>query len=222
MMRIKVTFKSCLFTGRDDAGCSWRMQVIDWCTAAGSWSPQFPTSRHQRRTNHAQSTTDRSYATRHHILADIGIVHLLFLSYSFLYIMKGLGWLVALPLCFATSLPGLQEPLVSSDAGKKKLSLTSDLIGFHKNLTQIESISGNEKEVGDWLAASLKSQGYNVEKQYISKDPERFNVLAWPGKNRDAKVMLSSHIDTVSPIHPTMYRYVADVFERSHPSSPTN
>lgn len=113
--------------------------------------------------------------------------------------MKGLGSLlaafIASPLCFASHLPALQEPLVST--GKNKLSLTSDLIAFHKNLTQIESISGNEKEVGDWLADSLKSQGYNIEKQYLSKDPERFNVLAWPGKNRDAKVLLSSHIDTV-------------------------
>lgn len=107
----------------------------------------------------------------------------------------------ASPLGFASHLPAIQEPLLSAAAaagnGKNKLSLTSDLIAFHKNLTQIESISGNEKEVGNWLAHSLESQGYSVEKQYISKDPERFNVLAWPGSKRDAKVLLSSHIDTV-------------------------
>lgn len=109
--------------------------------------------------------------------------------------MKGLLALATLPLCFASH---SQEPLLVSASKKKSLSLTSDLIGLHRNLTQIESISGNEKEVGDWLAASLQSQGYNVEKQHISQDPERFNVLAWPGKTRDAKVVLSSHIDTVS------------------------
>lgn len=117
--------------------------------------------------------------------------------------MKGLGWLLALsasPLCLASHIPQQQEPLLPDNAGAagKKLSLTSDLIALHKNLTQIESISGNEKEVGDWLAESLESQGYSIEKQYISKDPERFNVLAWPGKRRDAQVLLSSHIDTVS------------------------
>ena len=84
------------------------------------------------------------------------------------------------------------------DAAYKHLDLTHDLFGFHKNLTQIESISGNEKEVGEWLANSLTSQGYQVEKQVLSKDPLRFNILAWPGSKREAEVLISSHIDTVS------------------------
>lgn len=93
----------------------------------------------------------------------------------------------------------IQEPLQPE---KKHLSLTHDLIGFHKNLTQIESITGNEEGVGEWLVSSLQSQGYHVEKQYVTKKPARFNVLAWPGKEREAKVLLSSHIDTVSvPYH---------------------
>ncbi|EME82928.1 uncharacterized protein MYCFIDRAFT_188143 [Pseudocercospora fijiensis CIRAD86] len=80
--------------------------------------------------------------------------------------------------------------------------LAHDLISFHRDLVEIESISGNEKPVGDWLAKSLQAQGYNVEKQYLSRQPERFNVLAWPGDVRDAKVMLTSHIDTVPPFIP--------------------
>lgn len=87
---------------------------------------------------------------------------------------------------------------LQSDAAYKHLDLTHDLFEFHKNLTQIESISGNEKEVGEWLADSLTSQGYHVEKQVLSKDPLRFNVLAWPGSKREAEVLISSHIDTVS------------------------
>lgn len=89
--------------------------------------------------------------------------------------------------------------LARNYATRRKLNLTNDLLTFHKNLVEIESISGNEKPVGDWLVNSLQSQGYNVEKQYLSREPERFNVLAWPGDERDAKVMLSSHIDTVRP-----------------------
>lgn len=115
--------------------------------------------------------------------------------------MRGSEWLIALgfsPLCSASILPAEQRPLNEVEVAGTKLSLTHDLIGLHKNLTQIESISGNEKEVGDWLAASLKSQGYSVEKQLVEKDPERFNVFAWPGKVRDAPMLLSSHIDTVS------------------------
>ena len=91
-----------------------------------------------------------------------------------------------------------QEPL---QPAKHHLHLTHDLINFHKNLTEIESITYNEENVGDWLVSSLESQGYHVEKQYVEKKPARFNVLAWPGKKRDAKVLLSSHIDTVRHCH---------------------
>ena len=90
------------------------------------------------------------------------------------------------------------QDVLQGDAAYKHLDLTHDLFEFHKNLTQIESISGNEKEVGEWLAQSLTSQGYHVEKQVVSKDPLRFNVLAWPGSKREAEVLISSHIDTVS------------------------
>lgn len=99
----------------------------------------------------------------------------------------------------AYSSPALpSQEILRDDAAYKHLDLTHDLFAFHKNLTQIESISGNEKEVGEWLADSLTSQGYHVEKQVVSKDPLRFNVLAWPGSKRDAQVLVSSHIDTVS------------------------
>jgi acetylornithine deacetylase len=75
--------------------------------------------------------------------------------------------------------------------------LTDDLIAFHKNLTQIESITYNEEAVGKWLANSLKRQGYNVEKQLVDEKAGRFNVYAYPGNTRDTKVLVSSHIDTV-------------------------
>lgn len=92
----------------------------------------------------------------------------------------------------------VQQDVLEDNAAYKHLDLTHDLFAFHKNLTQIESISGNEKEVGEWLEDSLTSQGYHVERQVVSKDPLRFNVLAWPGSKRDAEVLISSHIDTVS------------------------
>jgi acetylornithine deacetylase len=90
------------------------------------------------------------------------------------------------------------QDVLRDPAAYRHLDLTLDLFGLHKNLTQIESITGNEKEVGEWLVYSLTSQGYHVEKQVVSKDPLRFNVLAWPGSKRDAEVLISSHIDTVS------------------------
>ena len=80
----------------------------------------------------------------------------------------------------------------------RKLVLTDDIIAFHKNLTQIESITYNEEAVGAWLAHNLESQGYTVEKQFVDKEAGRFNVYAYPGSVRDTKVLVSSHIDTVS------------------------
>lgn len=109
-------------------------------------------------------------------------------------------------LCLASS----QSPLRTAGI---KLHLVHDLINLHRNLTQIESISGNEAEVGHWLASSLESQGYNVEKQYVSRDAERFNVFAWPGVKaaRDAPILLSSHIDTVPPFLPYHYNKTGDI-----------
>jgi acetylornithine deacetylase len=85
-----------------------------------------------------------------------------------------------------------------------------DLLRLHQQLVEIESISGNERAVGDWLSKSLVDQGYHVERQSVDEDPERFNVFAWPGHDRDPAVLLTSHIDTVSaypsprPFHPSL------------------
>lgn len=138
-----------------------------------------------------------------------------------LYTMKLVGWLVALvasPLCTASILP--QEPFDTDVeiASSKKLTSETELLEFHKTLVRIESISGNEKEVGEWLAFSLKLQGYTVEKQHISKEPERFNVLAWPGKTRDAEILVSSHIDTVCLYIHTFVAHLAKLLTRSLPS----
>lgn len=92
--------------------------------------------------------------------------------------------------------PSWQQP--AQGANTRRLRLTHDLFGLHKNLTEIESITGNERHVGERLLRSLASQGYNTEKQILGEDPLRFNILAWPGNTRNARLLLSSHIDTVS------------------------
>ena len=72
------------------------------------------------------------------------------------------------------------------------------LIAFHKNLTQIESITYNESYVGHWLAASLNSQGYKVEIHFVDEETDRANVLAFAGKkHKGIQVLVTSHIDTV-------------------------
>jgi len=65
-------------------------------------------------------------------------------------------------------------------------------------LVDIESVTGNEKQVGDYLFARLSSLAANhagqVERQDV--EPGRFNVLACWGK---PLVTLSTHMDTVPP-----------------------
>jgi hypothetical protein len=75
---------------------------------------------------------------------------------------------------------------------------TAALVQLHQRLVEIESISGNEKAVGEWLANYLDEQGFTVSKQYVS--PDRFNVLAYPGTDNKTKILVTSHIDTVSII----------------------
>lgn len=63
-----------------------------------------------------------------------------------------------------------------------------------KKLISIPSISGDEKEVAEFLAEYLKSAGFEVELQQSVED--RPNVYARLG---DPDVVLSSHTDTVPP-----------------------
>lgn len=80
--------------------------------------------------------------------------------------------------------------------GKRK-----ELFAFHKNLIDIESISGNEKAVGVYLKGYLEALGYTVEWQVVPEKEgrERANLYAYKGSNRNTKVLLTSHIDTVPP-----------------------
>src|SRR5712671_1050524 len=64
-------------------------------------------------------------------------------------------------------------------------------------LMAIPSVTGNELEVGNFLAARLGSAGYRIEKQEVG--PGRFNVMAFAERPR---VLFCTHIDTVPPMLP--------------------
>jgi len=82
----------------------------------------------------------------------------------------------------------IQRPLLSS-------AESLDVLALHKSLVEIESISGNEKEVGDWLSGYLQDHGFKVEKQQVAENS--FNVFAYVDGHRDSKLLVTSHIDTV-------------------------
>lgn len=58
------------------------------------------------------------------------------------------------------------------------------------NLIKIESFSGNEIKIADFIISQLEN--FKINKQFIDKD--RFNVIARKGKSR---VWLLAHMDTV-------------------------
>lgn len=75
-----------------------------------------------------------------------------------------------------------------------------DPISLTRELVEIESITGNEARVGDFLHERLSSLGYEVRRMHVEGD--RFNILALPPNLPKPRVVLSTHMDTVPPYIP--------------------
>ena len=63
-----------------------------------------------------------------------------------------------------------------------------------RRLIAIPSVTGTERQIGEFLSAHLVSLGYRVERQSVAGD--RFNLFAFAGEGR---VMFCTHLDTVPP-----------------------
>ena len=70
-----------------------------------------------------------------------------------------------------------------------------NLFELARKLIDIPSVTGEEKDVGMFLASHLESLGYSVDKQEVAKD--RLNVIATTSSL--PRVVLSTHMDTVPP-----------------------
>lgn len=92
-----------------------------------------------------------------------------------------------------------QQPLY--DPALASSSSSSKLLALHKSLVEIESITGHEHDVAQYLVDYLTLQGLTVETQVVGPGLDgrgkRQNLLAYIGKQRKTKVLVSSHIDTV-------------------------
>ena len=114
--------------------------------------------------------------------------------------MKPLSMFILFPM-FAATLHTEQAPMAPTTHKlddfdwKLDLSTSDTLLDLHRRLVEIESITGNEKKVGKWLASYLEKQNLTVELQEVGTD--RFNVFAYPGKERKTEILVTSHIDTV-------------------------
>jgi acetylornithine deacetylase len=76
-----------------------------------------------------------------------------------------------------------------------------DPIRFTRELVDIESITGNEAQVGDFLAVRLNALGFAAQKGPVER--HRFNVLALPPNGQVPNVVFSTHMDTVPPHIPS-------------------
>jgi len=76
-----------------------------------------------------------------------------------------------------------------------------DLVTFTRQLVDIESITGNEAQVGNFLFRELSGMGYQVEK--MTAEMERCNIYATPPGQPQPEVIFSTHMDTVPPFIPS-------------------
>jgi acetylornithine deacetylase len=76
-----------------------------------------------------------------------------------------------------------------------------DAITLTRQLIDIESISGNETAVGNYLYGELCRVGYQTCR--IPVEADRFNLYATSPEHPHPKVVFSTHMDTVPPFIPS-------------------
>ena len=75
------------------------------------------------------------------------------------------------------------------------------IFALTRELIDIESISGNELAVGEFLEGRLRGLGFAVERMPVEQ--RRFNILARTTSGVAPPVVFSTHIDTVPPFIPS-------------------
>jgi len=72
-----------------------------------------------------------------------------------------------------------------------------DFVALTRQLVDIESITGNEGPVGDFLCGQLNRLGYEAKKMRV--EGERYNVYATTPQQPQPTIVFSTHMDTVPP-----------------------
>jgi acetylornithine deacetylase len=76
-----------------------------------------------------------------------------------------------------------------------------DAVTLTRQLVDIESITGNEAGVGNYLYGELCRLGYQTSRMPVEAD--RFNVYATAPEQANPAIVFSTHIDTVPPFIPS-------------------
>src|ERR1700756_1689586 len=80
-------------------------------------------------------------------------------------------------------------------------SFSMDVVALTRHLVDIESITGNERAIGEALDRELSRLGYRVRRMPVEGD--RFNVLAATPERPHPEIVFSTHMDTVPPFIPS-------------------
>ena len=76
-----------------------------------------------------------------------------------------------------------------------------DVCALTRELVEIESVTGNERAVGDFLHGRLRQLGYDARLDTV--EPNRCNVYAVPPQQQRPEIFFSTHMDTVPPFFPS-------------------
>ena len=76
-----------------------------------------------------------------------------------------------------------------------------DVVALTRQLVDIESVTGNEGRVGDFLQRELRRLGFKAVKMPV--EDGRDNVLATSPEDAQPAVVFSTHMDTVPPFIPS-------------------
>lgn len=78
---------------------------------------------------------------------------------------------------------------------------TLDIVALTRQLVDIESVTGNEAGVGNFLCHQLNAMGFAAQK--MTAEMERCNVFATSPEKPNPEVVFSTHMDTVPPFIPS-------------------
>ncbi|ORY85103.1 putative peptidase [Protomyces lactucae-debilis] len=97
----------------------------------------------------------------------------------------------------------LPQQLLAIVTSKKHSSDDRALLKLHRTLIEADSTSQlSELSAAKVLVKHFKSIGWHYQLLPCRGNNQRPNVLAWPGKTNETKLLVTSHIDTVPPYIP--------------------
>ncbi|GAP82804.1 putative peptidase family m20 protein [Rosellinia necatrix] len=74
-----------------------------------------------------------------------------------------------------------------------------EVVELLKTLMNIESTSEQELEIGQYLEQYIRGRGFSAERIAIAPGSTRHNVYAYLGRGREARLLVTAHMDTVPP-----------------------